>query len=251
MKPRLVKTKRLKAGLLAKYVSNKMGRTRANLVGQKFNKLLVIKDTGKIDSSNSSILKCRCDCPKETITLVPARHLKSGHTKSCGCLSYKHGASQSPFMKGSNQLDYVIWCQMKQRCKDKNHISYKYYGKNNITVCKEWVKDFILFSKYIRTLENCPSEDVLCSRLKGKRIKMSIDRIDNCGNYEPGNIKWSTSKEQNNNRRSNKIVIYKGQEMSFSEMCDKYAVVKYHIVYQRIYRDGWSIEDALKTPSRR
>ena len=85
---------------------------------------------------------------------------------------------------------------------------------------------------------------MLISRLKGRRLTVSIDRINNDKDYKPGNLKWSSNKEQSNNRRSNIFIVYKGKRLTLKEAVDKYAIVSYHTVYTR-YKAGWSIDKAL------
>jgi hypothetical protein len=131
--------------------------------------------------------KCKCTCGN--IVTKQGNRLQQKYTQSCGCLSkqvpnnFKHG------FYGTKE--YRAWYLMKSRCYNKHSIQYKWYGARGITVCDEWVNSFLNFFNYIGL---APSK------------KHSVDRIDNNGNYEPGNVKWSTSKEQNNNRRDNKKV---------------------------------------------
>ena len=131
------------------------------------------------------VWKCECVCKK--IRFVPSGDLRSGHTKSCGCLSadslrkiaYKHG-------EGGVTKEYTCWRSMKQRCLDKKCDSYQDYGGRGITVCSEWLNSY---QQFLKDMGRKPSET------------HSIDRINNDGNYEPSNCKWSTPKEQCNNKR--------------------------------------------------
>jgi hypothetical protein len=111
-----------------------------------------------------------------------------------------------------------------------------------------WKKDFTVFAKYIRDLDRCPSEELLTSRSFGKRLPLSIDRIDTEGNYEPGNIKWSTKIEQANNKSSNIIVDYQGNKFTLPQAVRKYGKAPYKKVYKRFIQLGWSLERALVTP---
>jgi hypothetical protein len=122
-----------------------------------------------------------CDCACGGTTTVSGHKLASGQTRSCGCLKIKHGKAK---LRGRSP-EYVTWLDMKARCTDPSHISYKNYGGRGITVCPEWLMSFKAF---YRDLGQRPSG-------------LTLDRIENNGNYEPGNCKWSTRAEQNRNAR--------------------------------------------------
>ena len=148
-----------------------------DLAGQRFGRLVVLSLTKKRSGGNT-VWKCLCDCGSKT--LVSANHLQSGHTKSCGCfqkeIRIKHGRY--------HYSEYKIWNTMIQRCENPKHVSYKYYGARGIKVCERWHK----FENFYADMGPKP---------EGK----SIDRIDNEGNYEPDNCRWSTRSEQRQNTR--------------------------------------------------
>lgn len=134
-------------------------------------------------------LACRCECG--TLGSVPADELATGHSTSCGCYSAeatgkrrtKHGHT-----KGRKwTAEFSAWQHAKQRCFDKNCADYADYGGRGITMHPDWISDFPSFLAHVGEK---PSR------------RMSINRIDNERGYEPGNVKWSTAKEQANNRRS-------------------------------------------------
>lgn len=164
---------------------------KINLEGKRFNRLLVGKQKGTLSNGKGRVKAwmCLCDCGEETI--VSTSHIISGHTKSCGCLisekfvgsSKTHGLSKHEF--------YKIWSDMMTRCFSDKCKSFKNYGGRGISVCEEW-KDIAKFIKYI--------ED----NLGDMPYKYTLDRIDNDGNYEPGNIRWASYKTQINNRRISK-----------------------------------------------
>ena len=126
---------------------------------------------------------CQCTCGNTVI--VRSTCLNSGNTTSCGCTEHriKHGMSRSRI--------YRIWVGIKSRCNNEKHYWYSYYGGRGIQVCDEWKNDFISF--YNWAINN------------GYQDNLSIDRINNNGNYEPTNCRWTTSKEQLENRRNFRI----------------------------------------------
>ena len=151
-----------------------------DLTEQTFGRLTVISyhSKGKYDHTR---WLCKCECGKEKVIFSSA--LKSGHTKSCGCLNLENVKKSNMKYNKYGSREYNSWASMKRRCTDPNAINYKYYGGRGITYCKRWEK----FENFYEDMGPRP---------EGK----SINRIDNDGNYEPKNCKWSTSTEQNNNK---------------------------------------------------
>jgi len=150
----------------------------------KYNKWTVI-DEVKIIRDNRVYLKCRCECGSEREIII--KNLKSGQSKSCGCIkktqlqsrNYRHGK------RGTRT--YGIWLAMKTRCYNQKFHQYKDYGGRGIIMCEEWKNDFMAFYNHTGEIE------------KG----LSIDRIDNNKGYEPGNVRLATQEEQCKNKRNN------------------------------------------------
>ena len=128
---------------------------------------------------------------------------------------------------------YQIWNGMKQRCQNPNTISYKCYGGKGISVCEGWNNSFKAF--YDWAIANGYSED------------LTIDRIDNDGNYEPANCRWATNKEQQNHTSYTRLYTYNGETLSIMQWAEKTGIHP-NMLYKRLSR-GWSIEKALKTKS--
>ena len=147
----------------------------------KFNRLTIIE---KVSSKK---YRCKCDCGNETVVYL--HHLKSGGTKSCGCLkkemigltNYKHGhAGNSKTTK-----IYHAWEGMKARCYNKNYPKYDRWGGRGIKVCDRWLESF---ENFLADMGEPPGKEY------------SVDRKDNNGNYEPNNCRWATDDEQQQNR---------------------------------------------------
>ena len=170
-----------------------------DLTGQRFGRLSVIE---RAENSNAgkSRWKCLCDCGNETI--VQSAHLISGHTQSCGCLN-----GQNHGMYGSRY--YILWIAIKNRCLNPNFKYYKNYGGRGITICDEWRNDFKSFYDYVSQLEHFGEEG------------LTLDRINNNGNYEPDNLRWADKKTQSENKRTNIIVEYDGKKITLKESSKK------------------------------
>lgn len=127
---------------------------------------------------------------------------------------------------------YGVWQDIKTRCCNSNAKNYKYYGGRGISICPEW-KSFDVFRKW--ALEN------------GYNDALTIDRINVDGNYEPSNCRWSTKKEQANNRRNNVVFAYNGKEQNLSQWAKEYNI-SFSVLWDRIFEKGWGFENAILTP---
>lgn len=155
---------------------------RKSLINQKFNRLTVIKLLGKKSGHNNYL--CRCDCGNY-IEALPT-NFKQNKVKSCGCLKKETKSNLKHGLK--KHYLYSLWSSIKSRCYIKSATGYKNYGGKNITIFQEWKDDFKLFYDWI--LDNLGDRPT---------NKHSLDRINSNGNYEPGNLKWSTQFEQSQN----------------------------------------------------
>lgn len=202
-----------------------MGRTRIDLTGQRFAYLLVQEFAGS-NKRNESLWLCKCDCGNTKI--VRGAKLKEGEVKSCGCMHYpiKHGMTDTRL--------YHIWRTMKARCTDPNSVKFPYYGARGIKVCDDWLDSFESFCSW--------------SMANGYADKLSIDRIDNDGNYCPENCRWATREEQANNTRTNRFIDFNGEKHTIAEWSRINGISK-AALYHRLER-GWSVEDALTVPQK-
>lgn len=196
--------------------------------GQKLGRLTLIERVEN-NKFNQVQWKCRCDCGKEVI--VKAYSLTTGQTKSCGCLKKEQNYINIAKVKHNmtNTRLYNIWRNMKSRCLNPNNKRHKFYFDKGITVCDEWKNDFMNF--YNWAINN------------GYRDNLTIDRINNNGNYEPKNCRWATITEQNNNQSNNIRIKYNESEYTLSELSKIYNI-KRATLYDRIKR-GWTIDEAL------
>lgn len=158
-----------------------------DLTNLKFEKLTVIKVDHFQQCKNLRRVHWLCECECGNTTVVRSDCLTSGNTKSCGCLNST--GREKPDSIKHHKLYRVYW-GMRQRCYNPNQKHYNRYGGRGITVCDEWLNSYESFYKW--AIDNGYSEG------------LTIDRINNDGNYEPGNCRWTTQKIQNQNKTQRK-----------------------------------------------
>lgn len=142
--------------------------------------------------------------------------------------NYKHGLSGSRL--------HGIWNGMIQRCENPKNPAYHLYGDRGICVCEEWHNP-VVFCEWAKS--------------NGYKNNLSIDRINNDGNYEPNNCRWVTKSQQANNTRSNLLVTYENITDTVMNHCRRLKIKNWRAIYQRISRYGYSFEDAVKIPIKR
>lgn len=172
-----------------------------DLTGQRFGRLIVIE---RIENRGEKVCwRCRCDCGNECS--ATSNHLTRGDVKSCGCLSAEFCGKYNIHHGMAGTKIYRAWQDMKSRCFSAKNKNYKYYGGRGITVYSEWIDDFQSFYDYVSQLEHFGEKGY------------SLDRIDNNGNYEPGNLRWADQKTQSRNTRQNIFVEYKGSKITVTD----------------------------------
>ena len=202
-----------------------------DLSGQTFDRWTVLE---KGPVARDTQWRCRCSCGAER--LVQTKHLRSGRSRSCGCFksdappaARKHGFS------AEKHPVYTTWMGMRRRCQDPNDDAYQNYGGRGIKVCDEW-QDPVVFMTW--ALAN------------GWKNGLSIDRIDNDGNYESGNCRWATAKQQRRNQRPQFALMvdaFGERRPAWQWAEDPRCQVSVKVLRDRL-ADGWPHEDAISTP---
>lgn len=209
----------------------------------KYNKLTVLEIYRK-EVNYKSFLKPRkrlfataiCDCGN-TRTDICLSDIKSGNTKSCGCLVKESAkTSDKNLIHGlSNTPEYRILNGAKGRCYTKSNKSYPFYGAKGITVCERWRNNGIL--KFIEDMGLKPSSN------------HSLDRIDNSKGYYKENCRWVTVLQQASNKSNTLKVLYQGKETPLVELLREHGILDNFEKYRKRLRRGWSIEDILNPKS--
>ncbi len=206
----------------------------------RFGRLVVLHYTGKKEAAHTWL--CRCDCGKDVV--VFGSNLPRGNTKSCGCL-HSEVTIQGHTIHGYNRAtgpapEYSSHQGLLSRCYNPKNISYHLYGGRGVRVCERWRN-----GDGIKSAFECFIADM---GLKPSK-RHSIDRMDNNGNYEPGNCRWATPQEQSSNTRRNTIVVFRGEQMILAQAI-RVAKLNHFTVMNRLRR-GWGMEAAINTPVRK
>jgi hypothetical protein len=203
-------------------------RRTNDLTGKRFGKLVVLglDDRG----TRKTYWVCQCDCGK--VKSVRSDALQCGAIRSCGCLKKEQdriNLTANHSHKQSNTRIYRIWQGVKKRCESQSDARYMRYGGRGIKVCEEWKNSFETFFEW--ALNN------------GYTDSLTIDRIDNNGNYCPENCRWVDIKTQCNNRESNIKIKIGNTTKSLLEWCEIFNV-DYSAVNERYNRNGFiSVND--------
>lgn len=196
--------------------------SRKDLTGQRFGRLVVVEPAEKQNGRTAWV--CHCDCGETTVVLT--KRLTTGHTKACGCLKrtvrLKHGLARSK--------TYQAWHDMKYRCLSETNKRWKDYGGRGITIDPSWMD----FENFLRDMGEAPPG-------------MSLERVDNDGNYCKENCIWASWEDQYRNRRTSILITLEGETKTISEWCRHYGINR--SVYVSRTKRGWSIEAALTTPA--
>lgn len=219
-------------------------KIRSDMVGSSFGNWKVlsfvcVREVGKSHVKKAFWL-CECQCEKKTLREIPTDSLVSGNSKSCGCRkiellnarSTKHGFAR----RGKNGSSiYHVWSSMRNRCLNPNDQQYKYYGGRGVTICDEWASSFIAFKDW--AFEN------------GYSVGLTIDRVDNNGNYEPDNCRWTDMKTQANNSRRCTYVTINDETHTVKEWSEILSIPYGTIMNRKNRYKNLSYEQAILMPT--
>jgi hypothetical protein len=198
-----------------------MGAKKIDMLGQRCGRLFILKESAERSNHGELRWECLCDCGVKVA--VRGTSLRSGETRSCGCIQRTHG-------KAKTRL-YRVWNSLVQRCINHKNHGYHNYGGRGISVCEAWRNSFEAF---YRDMGDPPSG------------RHTIERIDNDKGYEADNCCWALSKDQARNTRRTPFLTHAGQTMCLLDWSEK-TQINGSAIRRRINR-GWSITDALTLP---
>lgn len=206
-----------------------MKKVKNDLTGKRFGRLEVIG----VDDRNTrkTYYICMCDCGN--IKSVRSDSLICGVIRSCGCLKKeqdKKNLTANHSHKMSGTRIYEIWQGMKGRCYNQNDARYTSYGGRGITVCDDWKNDFATFYEW--------------AKKNGYADTLTLDRINNDGNYCPNNCRWATSQQQSRNRRSNIKITIGNSTKTLMEWC-KIFDLDYNTIHARYKKNDFIGIDQL------
>lgn len=206
---------------------------KVDISNQKFGRLLVIERTKNVSSKTA--WKCLCDCGN--IAYVTTSNLTCNRIKSCGCIKREMLKNRNITHNQRHTQLYEVWKAMKQRCYNPKSQAYNNYGARGIKVCQEWLNNFQSFYDWSY------GNGYNLNNQNDEKNKLTIDRIDVNGNYEPNNCRWVNRKEQANNMRHTKHITINGETKCLAEWCRVLNVNRW--TYHNRIKNGMSPEEAL------
>lgn len=188
-----------------------MNAKAIDIAGKKFGKLTAVSRAENRPNSRAAFWLCKCDCGNESVVLGAL--LRTGRTRSCGCLWGQHQITHGM----TNTPEHTNWIQMKQRCLNPNNHAYKNYGGRGIYVCDAWENSF---QQFLLDMGRRPSSS------------HQLDRTDNDGPYSPENCRWVTQRENLQNKRSNHRVTLDGKDVCVSEAAISLGISPSSVTYR-------------------
>jgi len=211
-----------------------MGKRVEVATGDRYGRLTVVAESEPQRRSTGGKRRrvvCRCDCGE--FTTVNLESLVSLRTRSCGCFQKECMANawrKNVTHGRSYTKEYKQWDSMKQRCLNPSHEFFDEYGGRGIKVCDSWLESF---ENFFADMGECPEG-------------LTLDRIENDGNYEPGNCRWVSQGEQNRNKRGVVIMAFGDDQMCLAEWARRIGM--HEDTLRRRIKTGWTVEEALTIP---
>lgn len=205
------------------------GKQKFDETGKRYARLRVLLKVG------ADSYRVQCDCGKESVTR--GANLRTAKTMSCGCLK-RESAANAHLKHGNTRRasgptrTYSIWLGMRSRCYNRNEPAFANYGGRGIAICERWDE----FASFLADMGEAPAG-------------LSIDRINNNGNYEPGNCRWATPAEQSRNTRQNVMLTFRGKTQCVTDWADEVGIAD-TVLRARLFSYGWPLERALTTGSK-
>jgi hypothetical protein len=203
-----------------------MPPARTDMLGRRFGRLTVTRRDGT-NHHNFAMWACLCDCGETTRVSTGA--LIKGNTKSCGCLARDTTGNRARTHGMSKTPEYRVWSLMRDRCSNPNNKKFADYGGRGIAVHATWQTSFEAFFADM-----------------GKRPfpRAEIERINNNGNYEPGNCRWATRQEQTRNKRNNHLLTFNGRTQTIAAWAGETGIPA-RTIRKRVVEFGWDVAKAL------
>lgn len=210
------------------------GSVAIDLNGIRFGRLLVLCRAAS--AAKGAHWHCKCDCGKEVVVSSCNLRRKKKSTKSCGCWAADFCRARRTTHGMSTTPEHPIWFAMLSRCHNPDNPGYHAYGGRGVTVCAKWRQNF---SNFYTDMGPRPTS------------KHTLERIDNNSGYCPENCRWATRTEQSRNTTRNLWVKYRGEWMTLVDAAACVGVARASLVRTRFVVRGWSLEDAVETPTGR
>ncbi len=199
--------------------------------GDRYGRFVVVEEVEPVLWRTKRIRRAKCKCDCGSVKTVRLGHLRSGSSTSCGCsrdgkfTTLEHGLYAT--------ATYISWRCMVRRCHESGSAGYRNYGGRGIKVCDRWRQSF---SAFVKDMGERPDG-------------CSLDRIDNSGDYEPGNCRWSTREIQHRNMRSNHWITVGDETLCLSDWARRLGTLPSTICLR--LSAGWPEVDAVTKPVRK